>query len=143
MLAPSRTHRVHNKRIKSADVEGADCDGRCFPVDPHIPRMSSYSSEDLSRNEGAERTRWMQESRLTSTLPVAAVLADSVVESGITPPSSAAATRLLPSNPNFPFTAYLRIQKPGTFFALSAVVLTDVDRWEGPTYAWPPHFSAL
>ena len=33
-------------------------------------------------NERAECTRWMQEPRLTSFLPVIVVLADSVVESG-------------------------------------------------------------
>jgi len=57
------------------------------------------------------------------------------------------AIRLLPPNPNFPSAAYLRRQKPGMFFVLSAVVLTDVDRWEdlseGATYAWLPRFSAL
>ena len=62
------------------------------------------------------------------------------------PRPSAMATRLLPPNPNFPSTAYLRIQKSGMFFELSAVVLTHVDRLEGlpdATLAWLLPFSAL
>jgi len=130
--------------------------GGAFPWTLHISRMSLYSSEDLPGNEGAECTRWTQEPRLTSFLPVVAVLAGSqsdihainvlLLRLPDTPPSSAAATRLLHSNPNFPVTAYLRIQKSGMFFALSVVVLTGVDRWErfsNATYAWPTHFSAL
>ena len=62
------------------------------------------------------------------------------------PPSYAAATRLLSADANFPFTAYLQAWKSGMFFGLSAVVLTDVDCWEGlsgATYPWPLRFSVL
>jgi len=44
-----------------------------------------------------------------------------------TPLSSAAATHLLPPNPDFP-SACLELRKSGMFFAFSVVVLTDVDR---------------
>ncbi|KIJ95990.1 hypothetical protein K443DRAFT_311350 [Laccaria amethystina LaAM-08-1] len=110
--------------MKCGGIEGAYYDGRCFPVDLHT--VAKISQEFLS-NESAECTRWTREPRLTSFLPVVTVLADS--ESGIhaihvllprlpdTPPSSAAATRVLPSNANLPFAAYLRIQKLGTLFA--------------------------
>ena len=69
--------------------------------------------QEFPGNEGAECTC------STSFLSVVTVQAHSVIESGIyaicfllpqlpdTPPSSAATTHLIPSNPNFPSTAYL------------------------------------
>ena len=36
MLASSETYRIHDKRMKSAGVEGTDCDGWCFPADTRI-----------------------------------------------------------------------------------------------------------
>ena len=74
MLTPSGTYKVHGKRVKFAGVESAYYHGRCFLVD---------ITQKFTENEGAECTCRTQRPRLTSFLPVVAVLADSVVESGI------------------------------------------------------------
>ena len=74
VLAPSGTYRVYAKRVKFAGVESAYYHGRCFLVD---------ITQKFTENEGAECTCRTQRPRLTSFLPVVAVLADSVVEPGI------------------------------------------------------------